>query len=395
MVYLDNLAMPWVLGAFALALTPRRRLWTFAASGACFAVAVLTKETMLLFAPALIYQVWQRADRSTRAFCVTATAAVCALLIAMYPLLALLKGELVPGAGHVSLASAMTFQLGGRQGSGSPFDPSSQAHTLVTGWLHLDSWLLAAGVLCLPVALAVRRFRPVALAQVVLLVDVVHGGYLPVPYVIALLPFSALVIAAAGATLGRLSARAPGRGLRTALAAGLLVAAAGVVVAGVMPAWASGLRTQLTADQMAPTVRAEAWLEQHVSRSSRLLVDDTMWVDLVDHGFDRRFGVVWFSKLGYVTNLDPSVARVLPNGWRDFRYVVETPSMREALGASGGLPQVAQAVTHSVRVASFGRGVDAIVIRRITAPGRARQSVVSSRLGTAVPARPLRGRTST
>jgi hypothetical protein len=373
MVYLDNLAMPWVLGAFALALTPRRRLWTFAASGACFAVAVLSKETMLLFAPALVYQVWQRADRATRAFCVTATSAVAALLVAVYPLLAVLKGELVPGPGHVSLASAITFQLGGRQGSGNPLDPSSQAHTLVAGWLHVDPWLLAAGVLCLPVGLAVRRFRPVALAQVVLLLDVVHGGYLPVPYVIALLPFSALLLAASGASLRRMVAGLPGpRGTRAALSAGLAVAAAAVVVAGVAPAWTGGLRTQMTDDQTYPTVQAESWLEHHAPRSARLLTDDTMWVDLVDHGFDRRFGVVWFSKLGYVDNLDPSVARVLPQGWRDFQYVVVTPSMRQALGLSGGLPQVAQAVAHSVPVVTFGHGIDAIVVRRIHALGTTR-----------------------
>ena len=373
MVYLDNLAMPWVLGAFALALTPRRRLWTFAAAGACFGVAVLSKETMLLFAPALIYQVAQRADRSTRAFCVTATAAVSALLIAMYPLLALLKGELVPGPGHVSLADAITFQLGGRQGSGSPFAATSQAHTLVAGWLHLDPWLLAAGVVCLPVGFAVRRFRPVAVAQLVLLLGVVHGGYLPVPYVIALLPFSALLIAATGSTAHRYAARRAGR-MRGALTGVMALAAAGVVAIGVAPAWGAGLHTQMTADQMRPTVQAEAWVEHHVARSSRLLVDDTMWVDLVDHGFARRFGVVWFSKLGYVTNLDPSVARVLPEGWRDFSYVVDTPSMREALGASGGLTQVAQAVSHSTTVAMFGHGIETIEIRRIsthTPAGRA------------------------
>src|SRR6185312_6606287 len=48
-VYLENLAMPWVLGSFVLAATPSRRLWAYAASGACFAIAILSKETMLLF----------------------------------------------------------------------------------------------------------------------------------------------------------------------------------------------------------------------------------------------------------------------------------------------------------------------------------------------------------
>jgi hypothetical protein len=45
MVFLDNLATPWVLSAFVLAASPKRRLWSYAASGACFAVAILTKET--------------------------------------------------------------------------------------------------------------------------------------------------------------------------------------------------------------------------------------------------------------------------------------------------------------------------------------------------------------
>ena len=343
MVYLDNLAMPWLLGAFALALTPRRRLWTFGASGACFAVAVLSKETMLLFAPALVYQVWQRSHRSTRAFCVTATASVCALLVAMYPLLALLKGELVPGPGHVSLASAIAFQLGGRQGTGSPLDPSSQAHSLIAGWLHLDPWLLVAGALCIPVGLVVRRFRPVALAQGIALLDVVHGGYLPVPYVISLLPFGALLVAAAGSTLQSLSGWPADHRPRAAVTAGLTLGAAGALLVFLVPSWASGLRPLTTQEQVAPTAQAEAWVERHVPHSDRLLTDDTVWVDLVDHGFDQPLGVVWFYKLGYVNNLDPSVRRTLGGGWHAFRYVVVTPSVRAALAGSGAavLPQVA------------------------------------------------------
>jgi hypothetical protein len=131
---------------------------------------------------------------------------------------------------------------------------------------------------------------------------------------------------------------------------------------------------------VAPTGQAEAWVEQHVPRSDRLLVDDTVWVDLVDHGFDRPYGVVWFYKLGYVNNLDPSVKRTLGGGWRDFQYVIETPSMRAALAGSGSqaLLQVAQAVDHSTTVASFGRGVDTIDVRQITATPPTATSGVSA-----------------
>jgi 4-amino-4-deoxy-L-arabinose transferase-like glycosyltransferase len=367
MVYLDNLAMPWLLASFALALTPRRRLWTFGAAGACFAIAALSKETMLLFLPALVYQVWQRAHRTTRAFCVTATVAVFALTVAVYPLLAVLKGELLPGPGHVSLATAINFQLSGRQGTGNPFNQTSQAHSLVAGWLHLDPWLLAAGLVCLPVGFSVRRYRPLAVAEAIALLDVLRGGYLPVPYVIGILPFAALLVAATGSTLNGLVRWTSERRAWAAVKIGMLLGAAGALLAFVIPAWATGLHTQMTMNQVAPTAQAETWVEQHVPRSDRLLVDDTVWVDLVDHGFDRPYGVVWFYKLGYVNQLDPSVRRILGGGWRDFQYVIETPSMRAAITGSGAktLPQVAAAVEHSVPVVSFGSGVDTITVRRI------------------------------
>ena len=51
MVLLDNIAVCWLLAAFALALSPRRRLWAYAGSGVCLAAASLTKETFVLFVP--------------------------------------------------------------------------------------------------------------------------------------------------------------------------------------------------------------------------------------------------------------------------------------------------------------------------------------------------------
>jgi hypothetical protein len=297
---------------------------------------------------------------------------VFGLLVAVYPLLALLKNELVPGPGHVSLSSAIAFQLDGRQGTGNPFNATSQAHSLVTGWLHLDPWLPVAGLVCLPVGLYVRRLRPLAVAELIALLDVLRGGYLPVPFVIGILPFSALLLAGTGSTLQGLVRWTAGRRAWAAAKGGALLGLAGALLVFVVPAWASGLRTQLATDQVTPTVQVESWVEQHVPRTDRLLVDDTVWVDLVDHGFNRPYGVVWFYKLGSVNNLDRSVRRTLGGGWRDFQYVLETPSMRAALVGSGShaLPQVAQALAHSVPIASFGSGVDTIVVRRVTTSTR-------------------------
>jgi hypothetical protein len=374
LVYLDNVATPWLLAAVALALTPRRQLWAYASAGACLAVAVMSKETVLVYGPALIVLVWQSADRKTRAFCLTALGVTFGLVALAYPLYALLKGELVPGPGHVSLYDAVWFQLTGRQGSGGLLDSSSQAHTLVSGWLAVDPWVLGAGYVLLPVAICIRRLRPVAVALAVPLLVALRGGYLPEPYVIGLLPFAALVVAGGADAAWRRPRRptAPGPRSWVGRARRLLVlGAAGAVLFSAEPAWASGIHQLTTTDTWGPLRQAETWIEGHVSDRDRLLVDNTMWVDLVEHGFDPRLGVVWFYKLGFANNLDPSVARRLPGGWRDFDYVVSTPSVRGALvQAPGQLPQVAAALSHSTTVAVFGTGNNRIEIRRIHSPRR-------------------------
>src|SRR5436190_4698539 len=47
-VYLDNIAIAWLMAALVLICSPRHRLSAMFGAAACFGVAVLTKETMLL-----------------------------------------------------------------------------------------------------------------------------------------------------------------------------------------------------------------------------------------------------------------------------------------------------------------------------------------------------------
>lgn len=47
-------------------------------------------------------------------------------IVGLYPLLAIIKGELLPGAGHVSMVGEIFYQLASRQGTGSLLDVHSQ-----------------------------------------------------------------------------------------------------------------------------------------------------------------------------------------------------------------------------------------------------------------------------
>ena len=365
MVLLDNISVAWLLAAFALALSPRRSLWASAASGLCFAVAVLSKETFLLFLPALIWQLWQQCDRRTRPFCVTAFSTVLLFGLIAYPLFALLKGELVPGRGHVSLIDALRFQLVSRASSGNVLHAATPAHHTVTGWLAIDPWLVLVGVALIPLGLFVVRLRPITVALLIQVLMLARGGYLPGPFVVGVLPFAALVIAGLATTAwgDRHVTRAGAIAVARRIAIGVLA----VLVIGLIGGrWYRSDRGQMTANSSVNWAAAEQWVDQRVPRNQRVIVDDTMWVDLVEHGFPSDLGVVWFYKLDSSNNLDPSVARRLPRGWQEFDYIVSTPTLRSSVrDLPNGLMPVRQAMTNSTPVAHFGSGDNLVEVRKI------------------------------
>jgi 4-amino-4-deoxy-L-arabinose transferase-like glycosyltransferase len=373
MVFLDNIAVLWLLLSFVFVLSPSRRLWAYAAAGGCLAAAVLSKETMLLAAPAVVWQGWRHAEPRTRQFCMALLGSTFVFGSATYPLFAFLKGELFPGTGHVSLFSALRFQLVTRPGTGSVFDPHSASHAIVTGWLHLDAWLLIVACALIPFGLARPRLRPLTTALALEAVVVLRSGYLPAPQVLVVLPFAALLITGAAQDVtdllrARVAASGATRRVRLAHRGIATFAALPIVLfpAIASPDWFAAYRVAAAEDLTSPVVAGEHWIEQHVDRNARILVDDVVWIDLVRHGFDPHLGVVWFYKLDFTNNPDPSVQRRLPAGWRDFDYVVVTPTMRSALDAlPGGLTEVRAAIAHSYTVAAFGHGDHNVEIRQI------------------------------
>ncbi|MFJ4175736.1 ArnT family glycosyltransferase [Microbacterium sp. NPDC089696] len=366
-VYLDNVAVPWLLLAFFLATNRRGQLAAFAGSAVAFGISVLTKETFLLALPILIWVMVRSARRETRRYTLSVAASVLGLIGGSYLLLAAVKGELFSGAGRVSLMDGVTFQLGSREGSGSILDPDSLINRTLGMWWQLDPVFIVLSLLAAVAAVFIPRFRPYAVLLLAMTAFMFRpGGYLPVPYVIMLIPFGALLIA--GVTdLAVARIRRKGASHRR-LAIGAVAVTAVVAVVAV-PLWTTQLRGFILADLDAPLRGAQEWLEDNASTDQRVIVDDAMWVDLVKAGWDRD-NVVWYYKL----DTDPAVQALSPNGWRDADYVVTTDSMRTFPGA---FPQVQEAIDNSVVVASFGSGTQAVEVRRVTIDG-AEQAAITA-----------------
>ncbi|MFJ3809870.1 ArnT family glycosyltransferase [Streptomyces sp. NPDC090073] len=370
-IFLDNIAVMWLLLAFCLAASPSRHLWHHFGAGLAAAAGVLTKETMLVVLPALFVTMWRHSHRDTRKFALTGAVTACVLIGLSYPLFALLKGELFPGAGHVSLWDGITYQMS-RPGSGFILDADSGSYGVLHSWLYYDRVLPIGGLAGALLLLITWRWSvtaralagPALTVAVLAAVAMRPSGYLPAMYVIGALPFLALVLAGgtasvAHAVLRRRRSAAEARhvtGGRYVLAAALALAAGAYVV----PHWYDGDRTAVTADANRPYRQASHWLSTRVAdpEDTRVLVDDALWLDLVHAGYRPGLGAIWF----YKADLDPAVTKTMPHGWRDLDYVVASPTVRRD---AEDLPNVRAAIRHSTPVATFGTGPDRIEIRRI------------------------------
>jgi hypothetical protein len=263
---------------------------------------------------------------------------------------------------------AIKWQLFERGGTGSVFNSSSVSYQTVHWWLQTDPWLLIAGTAAVIPALFIRSLWPLALGLGLQVVMLLRSGYLPQPYVIAVIPLAALLLAGVGDVLfkarpWRLAAEWPNKFLArvrfclrwSVTRSGIVFVLAATAVFGVMgsPTWASQDRRSDSYNPSAYSREAVQWIQAHVSKTDVLITDDNIWADLVMQGYARP---VWL----YKVDLDPAVKATLPHGWRDIRYLV-LPDLSESLLQS--LPIVWSAIQHSRVVAVFGTGDAKMIVR--------------------------------
>jgi 4-amino-4-deoxy-L-arabinose transferase-like glycosyltransferase len=362
-VYLDNFATPWLLAALYFASSPRGRLAEYIAAGVSFAGCVLTKETTLLLLPAVVLAAWRSCDRQTRSFAMVGLGSSFLLCSTAYLLLAVLKGELFKGPGHVSLQSALEFQFFDRAGSGSVFDPSSSARQTVEGWLHTDSWLVVVGCVAAMLCLLIRRARFVGVAILIVGTTLLRNGYLPTMFIIVALPLLALATGLVTDQMISVAGRAEGRFGRPAALTGQGLVSVAVVggLMGLAIAWQPRLDQAFTADNNVPHAEAVRFIrESTIPRSSRIVVDNTMWQDVYHAGFNDPWKTIWY----YKVDLDTAAKKELPDGWRDINYILLTPFMKQDV-KTVGLTTVQTAIEHSQVVARFGEGASAVELRKV------------------------------
>ncbi|MEX5270555.1 ArnT family glycosyltransferase [Kocuria sabuli] len=352
-VYLDNIGVAWLLLAYYLVLSPRNALWHHIGAGVFFAVAVLSKETLAIFGPSLLLALLNRPSWSNRAFSVVGFLVVGGAALALYPLMALLRGEFFSGPGHVSLQDALVYQFLTRSGSGSIWEAGSSRAELLQGWLFYDRPLVVVGLVAAVLCLVQRRSMWIPVGIAFFALPIVTGeGYLPAMYIIGVLPFLALAVGCAlNMAWGRLErvADLQAPSVRRAVRAAGAVTVAFVLLVTVAPQWVGQNRTLLTHQTNQDWSSALAWAEDNIPRDDTVLAPYSMWQDLSASGWSDAWSVVATEK----ADLDPEFLNQHPEGADAIDWVLVGPFVESNIDQLG-LTTAGEALENSVPVQTFG-----------------------------------------
>jgi endo-1,4-beta-D-glucanase Y/4-amino-4-deoxy-L-arabinose transferase-like glycosyltransferase len=109
-VLLDNILMFWFLPAFYLLLDTKLKIRNLIVSAVLFAIAILSKESGVFFIPGVLYLILTGLHKTQRIVGLIIWTGFFASVIAIYPMLAILKTELLPSTDKVSLLETLSFQ---------------------------------------------------------------------------------------------------------------------------------------------------------------------------------------------------------------------------------------------------------------------------------------------
>lgn len=371
-ILLDNVAGFWILVSLFL-LVGRSTLPRVWMSAAALAVAVLSKESAAAVLPAMAVLVARQTPRPSRPFAVVGWLVVAGLLISLYPLLALLKGELFPPGSvlgsshpHVSLLCSLQFQAA-RGSDGGILSSSSAFWHAASSWAYREPLLVIGGSGAAMLAVSVfRRRRILSMIGWMVLslwLFLGHGGIVSDFYLIPLLPLLALCLAlVAGECVAALQKRAPAVAARR-----LGVAAITLIVCGCLACVAVAYERSGTGlfvrDPVDAQVAAVRWVQTHVPPSSNMIIDMYMFADL----HYPQAGAPAFPHAEYYWTAadDPGVSRgLLHDDWRRVNYIVTTPQLIHDASVNG-FPLIVPALEHSVAIAEFKTGGYELQVRQV------------------------------
>jgi endo-1,4-beta-D-glucanase Y len=356
-VFLDNIMVFWLLISVYFSINPLR-LRNVVLSAITFSIAVLSKESAVVFLPVIITSIYINAHKNNKPFVTASWLTFTLAIISFYPLYALLKGEffiygkIFGGVNpHVSFLDTLFFQAG--RSSGNFWESTSAfQRNLRESWLNTDSLFIFIGMIFAPLTNIIffRKYKWTGFMSMMALIYIAYlmRGQVLDWYIIPLLPIGAINTALLFHNLEiTMKKRLPKLEKAYSIVSVLTL----LVIIGV------GFKNIETKDayrynQTENQRRATDWVKSYIQDETTLLIDNYAFNDV-----NPKIKKITDTNIHYYYKADPTSdpeisEGVFDNRWENVDYIMITPAVLETLAVED-FDLVQQALDNSKEVIKY------------------------------------------
>ncbi|GIW59834.1 MAG: hypothetical protein KatS3mg087_0900 [Patescibacteria group bacterium] len=365
-VLLDNLALFWSLISIYFAVYYEKRFYYLILSGFTLGLAILSKESVIFFAPVIAFYILVIAHKQHRLHGIVLWSVTLATLLGLYVTYAFMKNELFPsgsilgGQGdHVSLIETLRFQAQ-REGGGNILNPSQSQfwQRFFQVWSENDPLLIYGGLFATlaNLLLGFRNLHAAFLALLTLsfILFLGRGGLVLDFYIIPLLPMLALNLTYLLHTLiYPLLLFTRNFSIRTLSYALTLLFLILPILHFLYQKDRIGIEnfSLYTSNQTKPQIEAVNWIKTKLAPDDYLAFDNYAYLDLKVRDRSQTFpNADWYIKI----DTDKEIREKFNNDSKNIEYLALTPQIEQDIATfSQGLPHVEQAFKESREITTF------------------------------------------
>lgn len=357
---LDNLMVFWLLLSIFF-LYRSKKLRNVYLSAIAFGLAVLTKENAIFFLPSLAFLTFKQSHDKHKELAFLKWIVISGCVISIYPLFALLKGELFPVGSmfsppydHVSLIETLKMQSS--RGAGVPFwHQNSDFRLNIQYWLGKDTLLIIAGYTSFLIhgllSFWNKKSRTVFLLTLPMVAFLSSGKLVINFYIVPVIPFFALSIGLLSSQIYSLL------GNKFKIMGYIFTITLVIFLVGY---YSTRLNEYLTRDETTKQKEAVSWIKKNVEPNSTISIDFYSYLDLSESRFQNEPNFPnadWFWKV----ELDPDIrVKKLQDNANNLEFIMMTAEVERQLikGFSKDSSIIHQALANSHKVAEFSPELD-------------------------------------
>lgn len=331
-VLIDNIGIFWLLLSLYLMVVGESRLPYIVFAGISLGLAVLSKESFLVFLPAMFYAAWLHATTFQRKFALVAFAYTTISVSSIIVLMAVLKNELfppgfIPGDTHQHPSLLLTLF----QHTAYPFVAGNFAASWNV-WKQHDLLLLIASSVAIAINLIIgwtnRMYWLLALLAISFWAFLLLSGNVYPYEIVPLVPLMAINIAIAiGAPLKWLC-----KYIGFDLVRVLLIFS---LIGAFIPSTIQIMQPAFVQNQTGAQTSALSWIRDNVPQNAVVITNSYLYTDL--HEASNYGGAFPNAHIYWNAALDPEIrGGLLHDDWNKIDYIVVDAQMRHEINTPGG-----------------------------------------------------------